>query len=254
VSNYPHFFRRNQQKTRITALNVAVAQLTSTLLLPIIWILIGTIAVWLLVGTEKVSDNIASPVYYLILILCYYLGLKYSFNYVSKNLVVTQPNKSAKISSFLFYFGLMSIYLGFYLYNQEHNYLRVIAYFIIAYLFTSMTNKYFSSLEPDNRLNEYSFLIQVGFTIVNISLVIMLAILTLWLMIEYPLTQGLYFMVLAFWMGDYGTKINNFLFVPYFYQDGESYPYKKVMASLLLSIPINIFLFYMISMGALTKV
>jgi len=243
-----------EQKTRITALNVAVAQLTSTLLLPIIWILIGTIAVWLLVGTEKVSDNIATPVYYLVLILSYYLGLKYSFSYVSKNLVVTQPNKSAKISSFLFYFGLISIYLGFYLYNQEHNYLRVITYIIIAFVFTTMTKKYFSSLEPDNMLNEYSLILQVGFTIVNISLVVMLAILTLWLMMTYPLIQGLYYILLAFWMGGYGTKINNFLFVPYFYEDGEPFPYKKVMASLLLSVPINIFLFYMISIGALSKV
>ena len=63
-----------KQKTRITALNVAIAHLTSVLLLPIIWILVGTIAVSILVETESMSDNIASIVYYLILILSYYLG------------------------------------------------------------------------------------------------------------------------------------------------------------------------------------
>ncbi len=243
-----------KQKTRITALNVAVAQLTSALLLPIIWILIGTISVWILVGTEKISDNIASPIYYLILILSYYLGLKYSFTYISKNLVVTQPNKSAKISSSLFYFGLISIYLVFYFYNQEHNYLRLITFFIIAFVFTTMTKRYFLLLESDNKLNEYSFILQVGFTIVNISLVVMLAILAIWLMMKYNGVYLSYVLILVFWMGDNGNKINNFLFIPYFYKDGEPKPYKKVIAILLLSVPINIFLFYMISIGALSKV
>ena len=243
-----------KQKTRITALNVAVVQLTSTLLLPVIWILVGTIAVWLLVGTEKITDDIATPIYYLILILSYFLGLKYSFHYVSKNLIVTQPNKSAKISSFLFYFGLISTYLGFYLYTQEHNYLRVITYFIIAFVFTTMTKKYFSSLKPDNKLNEYSFILQIGFTIVNLSLVIMLAILAIWFIIKYNGIYLSYILLIVFWMGNDGYKINNFLFIPYFYKDGEPKPYKKVMASLFLSVPINIFLFYMISIGALSKV
>ena len=243
-----------EQKTRITTLNVAIAHLTSALLLPIIWILVGTIAVSILVETETMSDNIASIVYYLILILSYYLGLKYSFYYVSKNLIVTQPTKSAKISSLLFYFGLISIYFAFYFYNQEHNYLRIITFFIIAFVFTSMTKKYFSLLEPDGKLNEYSFILQLGFTFVNISLVVMLAILTVWLIMEYPWTEGLYIALVFLWFRDYGTKINNFLFVPYFYKNGDHKPYKKAIASLSLSIPINIFLFYMISIGALSKV
>jgi hypothetical protein len=84
-----------EQKTRITSLNVAVAQLTSTLLLPIICFLIGTIAKWLLVDNEIVS----------------------------KNLVITQPKTSAKISIFLFYLGLLSVYFAFYsslhVYNND---------------------------------------------------------------------------------------------------------------------------------------
>ena len=243
-----------KQTTRITSLNIAVAQLTSTLLLPIIWFLIGTIAKWLLVDNETVSNNIALPIYYALLITSYYVGLKYSFRYVSKNLVVTQPKTSAKISIFIFYLGLLSVYFAFYFFYEEHNHERILAFIILAYMYTTMTNKYFSSLEPDSELNEYSFILQVCFTIVNILLVVMFAILAIWLMMEYNGVYLMYVLIIVYWMGDDGYKINDFLFIPYFYKDGESKPYKKIIASLLLSVPINIFLFYMISMGALSKV
>lgn len=242
-----------EQKKRITTLNVAIAQLTSALLLPIVWSLIGTIIVWLLIESGRIPDNIAYIVYYTILIISYYVGLKYSFYYVSKNLTVTQPKKSAKISIFLFYFGLVAIYIGFYFYYNNHNYYRMASYLIIAFIYTIMTNKYFLSLEPDNKLNEYSFILQVCFTVVNFSLVVMLAIITIWLIMEYPWTEGLYIALVFLWLRGYGTKINNFLFLPYFYKNGEKKPYKKLIIILFLSIPINILLFYLISIGALFK-
>jgi hypothetical protein len=241
-----------EQKRRITVFNVAIAQLTSTMMLPIIWILVGSILQWLLVGTTNLSDGIASLFYYLILIGSYYGGLRYSFWYVSKNLVVTQPKKSAKIASFLFFFGLLSTYFVFYSYHGEHNYFRLITFFILAFMYLTLTNKYFSSLKPDDNMKEYSLTLQVVFTIVNLSLVIMLAILTIWLVKDYPWTMGLYYAVLACWMGDCGSKINNFLFVPYFHKDHEPIPIKKVFFILGLTIPINAFLIYMISKGALS--
>ena len=241
-----------EQKKRITVFSVAVAQTTSALMLPILWILVGSIAQWFLNGTETLSEETTQPIYYLILIASFYGGLKYSFWYVSKKLIMTQPKKSAKISSFLFCLGLLSTYYAFYAYSGEHDYLRVVTFFILAYMYIILTSKYFSSFEPDDQLNEYSFMLQVGFTVVNISMVIMLAILTLWLIKEHPWTYGLYTMVLVLWMGNYGSKINNFLFVPYFYKDQEPVPYKKVLASLGLTIPVNTFLFYMISKGTLS--
>jgi hypothetical protein len=82
----------------------------------------------------------------------------------------------------------------------------------------------------------------------------MLAILAIWLMMEYNGVFLMYTLIIVFWMRDDGYKINNFLFIPYFYKKGKQKPYKKIMASLLLSVPINIFLFFMISTGALSKV
>lgn len=241
-----------EQKKRLTVLNVAVAHLTSALMLPIIWILIGSIIQWILGETKTLSNHISSPLYYLVLIASYYGGLKYSFWYVSKNIIVTQPKKSSKLSSFLFYLGLLLIYYAFYTYLDEHNYLRLGTFFVLAYMYTTLTSKYFSSLEPDNELNEYRFMQQIGFTVVNISLVIMLAILTIWLIKEYPRAYGFYIIILVFWMGDYGSKINNFLFVPYFYKDGETVPYKKVFVSLCISIPANIFLACTINQDSLS--
>lgn len=239
-------------KKRITTFNVAVAQLTSTLMLPIIWVLVGSISQWLLNGTGIFTEKITQPVYYLILIVSYYFGLKYSFLYVSKHLIVTQPKKSAAISSFLFSLGLLTIYLAFYSYSGEHVFYRVVTFFILAYMFVTMTKKYFDSLESDNTMNEYNLVSQIGFTIVNLSLIVMLAILTIWLIKDYPWTQGLYYAVLIAWMGDYGSKINDFLFIPYFYKEKTVVPYKKAIVSLSVTLPVNIFLFYMIDAGALS--
>lgn len=238
-----------ESKDRITSLNISVAHITSTMLLPIVWILIGILVKWLYIPSETTLDQITSYVYYILLIGSYYIGLKYSFRYLTNNFIITNPKTSAYISIFVFSLGVILIYLSFYFYAKEHNYLRMFSFFIISYLFIIMTNKFFSILEPNKKCNEYSIPLQIFITIINLSLFIMLSALGIMFVQGYPWSEILLLIVVFLWVKDFGKSINEFLFIPYFYKNEKSEIYKKSILILALTIPINSFLYYLISLG-----
>ncbi|MFC2073720.1 hypothetical protein ACFLR3_00570 [Campylobacterota bacterium] len=240
------------KKVRATTYNIVMTQLASVLIFPIVWILFGSIFTWVIIETETLPSSVTQLLYYLGLLGSYYLGLKHSFKYMSKTIIVTQPKVSGKVSSFIFVSGLIGVYYAWYIFTNEYDFFRMGAFIILGYMYTLLTYKYFNTLEVDDETLEYSFLYQVCFTIVNVSVVLAIGIglgLMMWFIKDYTLSYSIYLLMAPLGLlavNKHMDKVNHTLFIPYFYRGEESMPLKRITTTLFITIPINAILLYIL--------
>jgi len=241
-----------EQKIRATTYNIVMLQFSSVFMLPIVWILFGSIFEWVFIEFETLTILEVKLFYYVGLIGSYYVGLKHAFSYISKNIIVTKPKTTGKISSFIFLFGLVSVYYILYKFSKEYDYFRMLAFMILGYLYTFMTYKYFNTFIIDNKIMEYSFLHQVLFTIINLSVVMVVGIsvsLIIWFIKDYKWSYYIYILIaplVLLAITKHTNKINKVFFIPYFYKKGDTFPLNKICILLAITIPINIILFYIV--------
>ena len=126
------------------------------------------------------------------------------------------------------------------------------AFIILGYMYTFLTYKYFNTLEVDDEILEYSFLYQVCFTIVNVSVVLAIGIslgLMMWFIKDFAWSYSIYLLMAPLGLlviNKYMDKVNQALFIPYFYTGEERMPLKKITTTLLITVPINVLLFYLL--------
>jgi hypothetical protein len=240
------------KKVRATTYNIVITQLSSVLMLPILWILFGSIFKWVFIETETLPSSVAHLLYYLVLIGSYYIGLKHSFSNMSKKIIMTQPKVSGKISSFLFVSGLISVYYIWHIYTDEYDYFRMGAFIILGYMYTLLTSKYFNTLEVDDEIIEYSFLHQTFFTVINLSVVLVISIslgLMIWFIKDYTWSYFIYILIVPVGVvvvNKYMDKVNKVLFIPYFYTGEKGIPLKRILTILMITVPTNSILFYIL--------
>lgn len=234
---------KNNQN-RLTTFNISTSHVIQTsFLFPIVWLIVGSFVKMILNDKGFIPLEILSLVYYLIMLISFYLGIKYSLAYINKKIIVSQPQNTAKQSILWFLFGAVSINYAFYYFEESLNFIRIITTVLIIVMFIKLTTKYFNSIEADNEYIEYSLPLQIVIFLANLSLIIMLFITygiyheSIW--IHLLITPFL--IALIVFLQD---KID--IFVPFFYKKNEIPNFKKPYIVLAITLPINIILIQII--------
>jgi hypothetical protein len=232
-------------KIKRTTFGVVTSHIiSSSLLFPVVWLIAGSLGKALLIANAMATEPIASIVYYGVMLLSFFLGIKYSLYYINKKVEVAMPKQSGQQSIALFSILVIAVNYGLYYFEGNINYYRLVMSLGLVYLFAVMTKKYFNSLDKTDYL-ECSFPSQIIILLANFSLLVMLLLL-------FGTLQELYYpwvrvsiiavvLTLAFASG-----LLNKPFVPFFYKEGEPKPLKNAFISLAVTLPVNAFFYTVI--------
>jgi len=231
-------------KVKRTTFGVASMHIiSSTFLFPVVWLIIGLFAKALLVKQNIAPEFVVSVVYYLIMLGCFYMGIRYSLYYIDKKVQVALPKQSARQSVVFFVILVISANIGLFYFEKALNIQRIIFSILLLYLFIKMTIRYFDTLNQTEYL-ECRFFSQIIVLLANLSLLLSFLFIYAFIRELNPVAH-LIVMAVAFYAVLF---IDNFdtLFVSFFYLPHESKPIKKALLLLLVSVPLNVILWSVI--------
>lgn len=218
--------------------------ISSSVLFPLLWLIIGSIGKSLLISQNLINQPLADAIYYLVMLLMFYFGIKYSLYYINKNVSVAMPKQSEKQSIILFTSLVLAVNYGLYYFEDSLNIMRIIFSFALIYMFIIMTKKYFDSLE-DSEYIECTFIGQVLILLANTSIVITL--LTIYGIISNITPYARYIVVIISIVVALKTDLFKHFFVAFFYRKNEKKPLKHALTMLVITLPINIALYILLS-------
>ena len=231
-----------EEKRRVTTFSVVSSHIiSSTMLFPVLWLIIGSVIYLILEQKQVLPISLITIFYYIVMLASFYAGIKYSLSFIDKRYIVSNPELSLKFSILFFLIGVLLINYIFIYFEEALNWFRLIFSILLLYMFVTLTNKYFKSLEADIEYIEYPFLWQVLFLFTNFSLLI--AALTSYtiLVSVYSWMHSLLIFVLIIWFGPY-SKVIDKLFIPFFYKSNEEIAVKRSIIVLLIALPVDFLL------------
>jgi len=217
--------------------------ISSSTLFPVFWLIAGSIGKAMLISKEIINETLANGIYYAIMLLLFYLGIKYSLYYINKKVIVTFPKQSAQQSIILFSILVIATNYGLYYFENSLNILRIFFSLVLIYMFSIMTKKYFDTLDETEHI-ECTFVGQIIVLAANLSMFISIIVPVGIISGINPLAKYI-LLIIAFVVG-LKTQIFNKTFVPFFYKEGEPKPIKYALIVLAITLPLNVGLYFIV--------
>jgi len=217
--------------------------ISSSILFPLFWLITGSISNAMLVTKYMINETLANGIYYAVMLLFFYFGIKYSLYYINKKVSVTLAKQSAKQSIILFVALVIATNYGLFYFEDSINVMRIFFSITLVYMFSVMTKEYFDSSEETEHL-ECTFIGQMTVLIANLSMLIALVVLFAIFSEITPLAR--YALLAVIFIVSLKTEIFNKIFVPFFYKEGEPKPMKHALTVLAITLPLNAGLYFIV--------
>ena len=240
------------EKIKRTTFGVMTSHVvSSSALFPLLWLVIGSIGKAMLLQESLINETVANIIYYAGMMLFFYFGIKYSLYYINKKVFVTLPKQSGQQSIILFALLVVAVNYGLFYFEETINIMRILFSFMLVYMFTVITKKYFDSLEETENM-ECTFIGQIIVLLANLSIFVSMFALygildTIWTQ-ELHLSSHILSTVIAGLIAflSYKRNIVNKIFVPFFYKEDEEKPIKYALVTLAITLPLNIGLYFVV--------